>query len=446
MRIRRQRGAILLLRASSPWRSRSASPARWRSPGGRGTRERASERALAEAREALIAYAADRPIDAARRPRLPALPRPRRRRLGRGDVRLAHRATSGQASASGACRGRRSACPDLRDGYGERLWYAVSTQAQGTAQLRGEPRVRRHDAATRRSARSPCATRRGALIHDGTLADPMPRERRRRGGGGDRARARRSRAHRRTRAGDATRGCAAPRDCRACDPRELSRQGAGARLATRTTPTSSTATMPPAARSTRTASSQGPVRSPTARIAVNDRIAVIAYRDVMPRVMQRVALEVAACCALRARNAAASGTAACLRDATGGRDASARDRRRVRRAGATRAADARACRRTRPAWWARMEAARASTRWTCSPSPARARASVDDARAASSSRATSGRRFAVASSTSSGARTDRADASTLECERAPGCTPRARSPAARERAAPAAMPLVADRA
>jgi hypothetical protein len=41
------------------------------------------------------------------------------------------------------------------------------------------------------------------------------------------------------------------------------------------------------------------------RIAVNDRIAAIGYRDVMPRMMRRVALEVAAC--LRA-HAAATGS------------------------------------------------------------------------------------------------------------------------------------------
>jgi hypothetical protein len=39
---------------------------------------------------------------------------------------------------------------------------------------------------------------------------------------------------------------------------------------------------------------QGPIHA-GARIAVNDRIAVIGYRDLMPRVMRRVALEVAQC-------------------------------------------------------------------------------------------------------------------------------------------------------
>jgi hypothetical protein len=41
----------------------------------------------------------------------------------------------------------------------------------------------------------------------------------------------------------------------------------------------------------------GPVAAPEGRTAVNDRLTVIAYRDVMPRVMRRVALEVAQCLA-----------------------------------------------------------------------------------------------------------------------------------------------------
>jgi hypothetical protein len=49
---------------------------------------------------------------------------------------------------------------------------------------------------------------------------------------------------------------------------------------------------------------QGPVTIADGRIAVNDRVSAIGYRDVMPRLMRRVALEVAAC--IRDR-AAASG-------------------------------------------------------------------------------------------------------------------------------------------
>jgi hypothetical protein len=39
----------------------------------------------------------------------------------------------------------------------------------------------------------------------------------------------------------------------------------------------------------------GPVALADGRIAVNDRVAAIGYRDVMPRIMKRVALEVSAC-------------------------------------------------------------------------------------------------------------------------------------------------------
>jgi hypothetical protein len=65
---------------------------------------------------------------------------------------------------------------------------------------------------------------------------------------------------------------------------------------------------------------QGPVAVSGARIAVNDRVAAIGYRDVMPRMMRRVALEVAAC--LRA-HAAIAGTypapvPLCAQSASGG--------------------------------------------------------------------------------------------------------------------------------
>src|SRR5258708_7945533 len=39
----------------------------------------------------------------------------------------------------------------------------------------------------------------------------------------------------------------------------------------------------------------GPVVLPGGRVAVNDRLAVIGYRDVMPRLMRRIALEVRQC-------------------------------------------------------------------------------------------------------------------------------------------------------
>src|SRR5262249_8876138 len=40
---------------------------------------------------------------------------------------------------------------------------------------------------------------------------------------------------------------------------------------------------------------QGPVHGADGAIVVNDRVSVITYRDVMPRVMRRVALEIAQC-------------------------------------------------------------------------------------------------------------------------------------------------------
>jgi hypothetical protein len=42
---------------------------------------------------------------------------------------------------------------------------------------------------------------------------------------------------------------------------------------------------------------QGPVHAADGSLVVNDRVSAITYRDVMPRVMRRVALEVAQCLA-----------------------------------------------------------------------------------------------------------------------------------------------------
>ena len=226
---------------------------------------RASERALAQAREALLAYAADRPIDARRRPRLPALPRPRRRRLGRVHLRLARRATCGQAERLGRLPWKTLGLPDLRDGHGERLWYAVSTRYKGllncaasracvdmspARRARHDHRARRRRArAPRRHARRSRAPRRGGaaavVIAPGPPLDARDgHEQRRDCAPGD---------------CDARGRCIAdpPRRAARCDPRNY----LDAARAARTTPTSSTAATP-RARQRATASSRARSRLP----------------------------------------------------------------------------------------------------------------------------------------------------------------------------------------
>ena len=154
-----------------------ASPARWRLSSASAASQRdARERSRARAGARSAARLRRRPADRrARRTRLPALPRPRRRRLGRGHLRIAERRTSARPSASGRLPWKTLGLPDLRDGHGERLWYAVSTQLQGPAQLRREPGVRRHEpgGGARHDHGARCRRRRACT----TARAPIPRAR-----------------------------------------------------------------------------------------------------------------------------------------------------------------------------------------------------------------------------------------------------------------------------
>jgi len=260
-------------------------------------RDEVSDRALALAREALIAYAADRPIGAWVGPGY--LPCPDLDDDGWAESTCGSQSgDTGQDQRIGRLPWKTLGLPDLRDGYGERLWYAVSSKHKGLlncavsrACLDMSP-----DAAigtiTVRDAS-------GTLVHDGTSTDPYALER---GGAAavviapgaplvriDGAEQRRDCAAAEC---DAARRCLLdpPRRVAKCDPANyldkapdgednadfVDRNDAAGR-----------------ARNTN-GFIQGPIHAGE-RIAVNDRIAAIAYRDLMPRVMRRVALEVAQC-------------------------------------------------------------------------------------------------------------------------------------------------------
>ena len=93
-------------------------------------RHRASDRALAQAREALLAYAADRPIDARVGPGY--LPCPDLDDDGWAEATCGSLSGHiGQEQRLGRLPWKTLGLPDLRDGYGERLWYAVSTRYKG---------------------------------------------------------------------------------------------------------------------------------------------------------------------------------------------------------------------------------------------------------------------------------------------------------------------------
>jgi hypothetical protein len=133
-------------------------------------RDRVSDRALAQAREALIAYAADRPITPAVGPGY--LPCPDLDDDGWAEATCGSLSGElGQAERLGRLPWKTLGLPDLRDGYGERLWYAVSSKHKGLLNC----------AASRTCLdMSPAAAlgtitvrdSNGALLHDATLADP----------------------------------------------------------------------------------------------------------------------------------------------------------------------------------------------------------------------------------------------------------------------------------
>jgi hypothetical protein len=133
-------------------------------------RQRATERALAQAREALLAYAADRPIDARVGPGY--LPCPDLDDDGWAEAMCGSLAGNvGQDQRLGRLPWKTLGLPDLRDGHGERLWYAVSTRYKGLlncAASRACIDMTPAQAIGTITVRDPT----GHVVHDGTLADP----------------------------------------------------------------------------------------------------------------------------------------------------------------------------------------------------------------------------------------------------------------------------------
>jgi hypothetical protein len=112
-------------------------------------RDTIGERALAQAREALIAYAADRPISASVGPGY--LPCPDLDDDGWAESTCGSLAgESGQASRLGRLPWKTLGLPDLRDGHGERLWYAVSTKHKGLLNCGASRACDRHGQRARR--------------------------------------------------------------------------------------------------------------------------------------------------------------------------------------------------------------------------------------------------------------------------------------------------------
>ncbi len=272
----------------------------------RAERDRATERALALAREALVAYASDRPINSIVGPGY--LPCPDLDGDGWAESTCgSQNGDSGQDKRLGLLPWKTLGLPELRDGHGERLWYAVSSKYKGLlncgisrACLDMTPPVALGTITVRDAS--------GRPIHDGTLADPArpdaggavavvfapgpPLERLDASG---------------QPAGMQRRGCA-PGDCdgdgrcltdppqraAACNPAnylDRAPPAAGGEDNADFVDRNDAAGRPANANGFIT----GPVPLPDGRVAVNDRLIAITYRDVMPSIMRRVALEVVHC-------------------------------------------------------------------------------------------------------------------------------------------------------
>lgn len=278
-------GALLLFHAG-------ASPSR---------RDEATARALAQAREALLGYAADRPVGPEVGPGF--LPCPDLDDDGWAEPICGSLAGDrGQEQRLGRLPWKTLGLADLRDGHGERLWYAVSTRYKGLLNCAASAACVDHTPA---SALGTITVRdsSAAVTHDGTLLDPQ------RGGavavvispGPPLARLTADGAREQLRscaAGDcdANGRCVTEPPWRAarCDPANYLDRAPAERSGEDNADfhDRSDAMRP---RNTN-GFIQGPVQAGGAT-AVNDRLLAIGHGDVMPRVMRRVALEVAQCLA-----------------------------------------------------------------------------------------------------------------------------------------------------
>ena len=303
--VRQEGGGLLLVLAAIALAALSAGALALSSASATAERVRASDRALAQARDALVAHAADRPIDARVGPGY--LPCPdldddgwAEPTCGSLDGRL------GQAERLGRLPWKTLGLPDLRDGHGERLWYAVSTRFKGLLNCAASPDC---VAMTPPAALGTITVRdaAGAIAHDGTLADPA-----RAASGGAAAVVIAPGPARRRHDGHEQRRDCPPGECDTrgrclldppwrvprCDPRNYLDAAGGEDNA-------DFHDRGDAAGRAGNANGfiQGPVPGAGGR-AFNDRIAAVSYPDVMARVMARVGLELAHC--LRARADAAA--------------------------------------------------------------------------------------------------------------------------------------------
>jgi type II secretory pathway pseudopilin PulG len=304
----RQRGialvAIAALLALAVVASLAAAIARSATGPGRAA---ASDRALAQAREALLAYASARPLDAIVGPGY--LPCPDLDDDGWAESTCGSMTgETGQWQRLGRLPWKTLGLPDLRDASGERLWYAVSSKHKGLLNCAASPACldMGPEAAIGTITVRDAA---GNVLHDGTAAGPYEPGK---GGAVAVIVAPGPPVARWSGPGAATvvqeRSCGAGQ-CNAagrcltepptltprCDPANYLDRAPGPAFSgednARFVDRNDAAGRP----ANRDGFILGPVASHDGTVWVNDRLAVVSYDDLMPRVMRRVAEEVATC-------------------------------------------------------------------------------------------------------------------------------------------------------
>ncbi|HET9651618.1 MAG TPA: hypothetical protein VFP36_05480 [Usitatibacter sp.] len=265
-------------------------------------RDRTSERVLAYAREALLAYAADHPVNASVGPGY--LPCPDLDNDGWAEPTCGSLSgDSGQEQRLGRLPWKTLGLADLRDGHGERLWYAVSSKYKGLlncAASRGCVDMSPAAALGTITVRDAS----GLVLQDGTVRDAAHAA----GGGAvavviaPGAPLERT-AHGPRAALSQRRDCSLaecdpvgrcvtdpPQRAPPCDPANYLDAAGGIEDNADFVDRNDAAGRP--------LDGNGFIQGPVVRdgrVVVNDRIAVITYGDLMPRIMRRVALEVASC-------------------------------------------------------------------------------------------------------------------------------------------------------
>lgn len=270
-------------------------------------RHAVSDQALATARAALVAYATARPVGEIVGPGY--LPCPDLDDDGWAESTCGSMSgETGQWQRLGRLPWKTLGLPDLRDAFGERLWYAVSSKHKGLLNCTVSPECLDMSP---ESALGTITVRdaTGTVIHDGTSASPYdpgsggavaviiapgpPLARWNGVGSPPRLQVRTCEGGRCSETGRCL--SEPPTLTPKCDPANYLDRSPGPAYADEDNARFVDRNDAAGRMANRDGFIQGPVVGPDGTTWVNDRLAAVSYDDLMPRVMRRVGEEVASC-------------------------------------------------------------------------------------------------------------------------------------------------------